>query len=477
MYVIGAERTDLPFSPAEQEFNPRPTITYLGQTAFYGTLAAILFVAVSYGTIDIWRRSLFIGFIGILGALRVLDALRCGAFKIARTSLLLPLAGVLILAVVQFSQTFAISVDPYNTEVFLVTFGGLVVTFEILSNYCNSSGRVKILVGLALIIGAGTALFGILRYWFPGVPPGFLAGNEQPEQGFGQFHNRNHFAVLLEMSFGLLLGMLITGDYSKRIKFAGSITSVVMVLGIIASSSRGGLVSLAALSAFAVFVHVMTRNGHRSEIYSRGGSFNIFTKSLIGRVVGAVGLSFLVIILVWAAIGFVGGDYLVTRVEKISEEISVNDGSKVNRNIIWQSTLEMIKDRPFLGSGFGAYAQAVPMYDKTNGKFPLEQAHNDYLELLAAGGIVGFALFLTFAVLVAVRIVKNLRTDDHDIRPLCFGASMGIFGVLIHSFVDFGLHIFVNGLIFVLLIVIATLDQNELAVKGGRTRKINLITA
>lgn len=473
MYVIEAESPNLPNSSAEQETNTRPTISYFGRTAFYGTLSVIFFAALSFGTIDIWRKSLFISLISVCGAFRVFDALRTGAFTLARPVLLFPLAGVLILATFQIFQIFAISADPYDTQVFLVVFGGLVITFEILSKYSNSPGRVNALVALVLIIGAGTALFGILRHWFPGLPPGILAGFEQPEQGFGQFQNRNHFAVLMEMSFGLLLGMLIKGDYPRRVKFAGWIVSGILVSGIIAASSRGGLISLAALTSYAVFVHILTRDGGRSDRLSDSRIFGYLTKPLIGRVAMAIGLSCLIVILVWAAIGFVGGDYLVTRVEKISEEITVNDGSKMNRNIIWQSTLDMIRERPFLGNGFGAFAHAVPRYDLTNGTYTLEQAHNDYLELLAAGGIVGFAFFLGFGVIIAIRIVKNLRTSDLARQPVCFGASIGIFGVLIHSFVDFGLHILVNALIFVVLIAIATSEQNEITANGEKVRKAN----
>ena len=465
MYLIGAESTNIPNALAQRELKPRSKLTFIGRSAFYGMLAAIMFVAVSYGTIDIWRRSLFIVLISVVGMLRVLDGIRCGAFTIARPILLLPLTGILLLAAAQIPRFSAFSVDPYNTELFILTFGGLVVTFEVLSHYSNSAWRVRALAGLVIIVGVGSAMFGILRGSFPEFPPGILAGIMAPEQGFGQFQNRNHFAVLLEMSFGLLLGILIKGELPRRAKLAGWIMSAIMFAGIIASSSRGGLISLAALSSFAVFVHVLTRNRHISESSPLRGSSHIITKLTIGKVAAAVGSSFLIVVLIWAAIGFVGGDYLVSRVEKIRNEVAVQDGTRVNRNIIWRSTVDSIKDRPILGSGFGAYAEAIPRFDRTNGKFALEQAHNDYLELSANGGIVGFALFFVFFVLVAIRIVKNLRSADHVVQPLCFGASIGIFGVLIHSFVDFGLHIMLNALVFTVLVVISCSDLRMIRAK------------
>ena len=53
-------------------------------------------------------------------------------------------------------------------------------------------------------------------------------------------------------------------------------------------------------------------------------------------------------------------------------------------------------------------------------------------------------------------MVRNMSSSDPFRRACCFGAMIGTFGVLVHSFVDFGLHILVNAMIFVVLIVIGS---------------------
>jgi hypothetical protein len=54
-----------------------------------------------------------------------------------------------------------------------------------------------------------------------------------------------------------------------------------------------------------------------------------------------------------------------------------------------------------------------------------------------------------------------LKRDHGQIRALRFGALLGIAGVVVHSLVDFGLHMMSNALIFIVLIAIATASLNK----------------
>jgi O-antigen ligase len=63
----------------------------------------------------------------------------------------------------------------------------------------------------------------------------------------------------------------------------------------------------------------------------------------------------------------------------------------------------MIKAHPVLGTGLGAFGVIYTGFDTRNGLLRLEQAHNDYLQILSDGGIVGAALGLAFVVLLFAR--------------------------------------------------------------------------
>ena len=427
--------------------------------AFYALLATILLAAIPYGTVAVWHKSLLILVIGILAGLRIIDGAARGSFRIAEPLLLLPLVAVLCLAISQiipFPGTSVVSVDPYETKAFILTFGGLIVTAEVLFYYSNSRHRLKCLVALVIAIGVSSAIFGVLRGLYLDDHPGILAGYLPYGQGYAQFFNRNHFVLLLEMAFGLLLGILIKGELSQKLKFWGWFFAAIMIYAAITANSRGGIISFAALILCAVAVHLVTRN----ERLNSDSEITYRPLANASRLVRKIAIVFAQCVLVFAmiviTIAFVGGDDVITRIASLKAEVEPIDSKKVNRNFIWHSTLDLIKTEPVLGVGFGGYATGITRVDTSSGNHSPQQAHNDYLEILANGGVIGFVLFGAFGALVVSRTLKNLKSSDRLTKSSCFGAAIGIFGVLIHSFVDFGLHIMINALIFAVLVVIAT---------------------
>jgi hypothetical protein len=74
---------------------------------------------------------------------------------------------------------------------------------------------------------------------------------------------------------------------------------------------------------------------------------------------------------------------------------------------------------------------------------------------------LGAALVAWFAVRFVKDARRNLQSSVPWARAAALGALTGIFGVVIHSFVDFGLHITANALIFCVLVVIATRRPEE----------------
>jgi O-antigen ligase len=131
-----------------------------------------------------------------------------------------------------------------------------------------------------------------------------------------------------------------------------------------------------------------------------------------------------------------------------------------SRNEIWKATLKMFRAHPMAGVGMGGYWTAITAYHDASGVLTPQEAHNDYLELLASGGLIGLALGGWFAVAVFKRTRRNFKSPDRFRRAVTFAATLGIAGVAVHSVVDFGLHMIVNALIFTALIVIVTGDND-----------------
>ena len=252
--------------------------------------------------------------------------------------------------------------------------------------YANSERRLKFLIASVIAVGTGSAIFGILRDVFLDAQNGLLSGYLLPDQGYAQFINRNHFAFLIEMAFGLLLGLLIKGELSERSRFIGWIISAIMLYSLISSNSRGGLIGLLGLSLFAVFVHVTTRH---DPIEPYLGRQHQLIGGWVRKLVLATGLGS-------AYRGPDSGHYRFCRRRhgRFPDRKAPGRGrggehrkDRSKRDL--ECHVELISERPMLGAGFGAYAAAIPKYDSTGGMLSLQQAHNDYLEILAKAVLPG----------------------------------------------------------------------------------------
>lgn len=445
--------------------SPRYAIAeHLDRLAFVGFLATVLASSILHGVNTEWHKSAVVVSISAFAVVRIIADVLKGTFRIAEVGLLAPLLGVLILGGVQAVRlpfmTSALSVAPYETLSFLFFFGGLIVAGEALFRYIHFSDARRHLILIVSVIGVTSALFGVLRPVFFDSIFESLAASSRLTEGYAQFVNRNHFALLVEMTLGLLTGILLKGALSVRFKILIAALMGILVFALITANSRGGLVSLAAISIFAALAQVFTGRKAFGRVAPED-RFRRRVSHFARRAFAAFAICTVILGLLAFAVVFVGGDRVLTRVERLKNEIEPARDGQVNRIIIWASTVELVKEKPLFGHGFGGFGAAITSHDPSTGDFPLEQAHNEYLEILAGGGIVGFLLFAIFGVLAVRRIVANLRSGDPARRSSCFGATIGLFGALVHSFVDFGLHTAVNALVFTVLVVIATAGPNE----------------
>jgi O-antigen ligase len=211
------------------------------------------------------------------------------------------------------------------------------------------------------------------------------------------------------------------------------------------------------LGIFAIFLHFLfleRHSNHTSRNNSPSTSYSGYLKTILGTVL----CSFLFLGIAVFMIAFIGGDTVASRIETIHSEAVENETTKLHRREIWQATWQVIKETPIAGVGFGAYPAAITKHDTLSGRLSLQEAHNDYLEVLAGGGIIAFLLMLSFYGILFKEIYRQLKSGDPLRRASCLGAATGIFGVMLHSLVDFGLHIFVNALVFIVLVVLATAE-------------------
>jgi O-antigen ligase len=155
-------------------------------------------------------------------------------------------------------------------------------------------------------------------------------------------------------------------------------------------------------------------------------------------------------VLLVSAVTWAGVDRTVDRFGRASSDA----GGRLDA---WSDTVEIIRDFPAFGSGVGTYGQAMLLYQTGGRDVMYAHAHNDYLQIVAEGG-----LLVTLPVLVAlggVVVVVRRRLSSGDDDPLTYwvrvGAVAGLAGIAAQSVVEFSLQMPGNRVMFVLLLALA----------------------
>ena len=424
----------------------------------FGFLVGLIVIApIPYGTVEPWWKAAFVCAVFAICIIALIETLKNRIERIEGASILLPMLALSLLAFLQTlslgSRTEAnlsvwntISADPYQTRFFALQMLALTTLLALLYRYASTERRVRVLVYAVLAIAVASAVFGILRQTTQ-QETGFLLPLLKKNQGYGQFINKNHFAFLMEMAFGLGLGIILGGGVARERVMIYVALLLPIWTGLVLANSRGGILAMLAQVVVAVLLLISFRGLSSDYQLPRiAQSTAVRAVLLVVLVVGVLFGTF-----------WVGGDRLATNFENATGELtSTTTHAGASRNEIWRATLKMFAAHPIVGVGLGAYWIGITAYHDASGLMTPQEAHNDYLELLSSGGLIGIALGVWFAVAVVRKARENLLIDTGFKRAVRLGAVLGITGVAAHSLVDFGLHIMTNAVVFIVLIMIAT---------------------
>jgi O-antigen ligase len=448
-------------------------------------MTVIALTAIPYGTIEPWWKAVFQCAIFALGCLWMIDGSLSGTWLVREHRLLIPMVALVVFLVIQIivpvragvpgsaigSGSRPISFAPYDTKMAAFQLIAFIITAALLLRYTTTRRRLMTLIYVVVGVGLGSTMFGLLRRSLQ-YKVGFLLPHLQTDDamgsaGFAQFINHNHFAFLVEMSLGLLLGLMLRRPLKPIRLVLGLVLAIPMWIAIVYSGSRGGLASMIAQILFVALLVFVASPG-RALLRTKDGRGQVGRMGpfLITRVVLIT--SFLVVMVM--GIVWIGGDPLAYRLEAVPNELGVKDSDKytrTHRSTIWPMTWQMIKDHPLAGVGFGGYWIAITQYHRGSGELTPQEAHNDYLELLASGGLIGGAFVVWFIALFLKEQIFRSRDSGVVLGAYSGGALAGIFAVAIHSVVDFGLHVTLNALVFTILITIATIRIRPAGQESG----------
>ena len=444
----------------------------LESVVFFALLTLIPLVAIPYGAADPWWQAFFDAAVFGLAVLWLIEGYLSGSWNFSTYFLLLPLLVLTGFAFLQtvpltgssnesldFGKTMwhVVSADPHGTRQWVAKMLALILVAAMLLRYTSQRRRLVALVCVVVGVALASAIFGLLRETAQ-VEVSSTLSQLPPGSSYGQFINKNHFAFLMEMALGLMLGLAVGRGLTRdRLIFC---LAIALMLGgvLVLANSRGGVLSLLGQVLFAAVLFSSRKPGRDPSTSEHG--VRGWAQRFVGSYVGRALMIFCFLAVIVIGIKWIGGAPLADALERMPKEVAAQtEGTSSSRRLdIWQATWRLIRDHPVAGAGFGGYWMAITSYPGISGESVPQEAHNDYLEFFASGGLIGGILGGWFLYAFFRRARSRLGASDRFVRAARFGALLGLAGVAIHSLVDYGLHIPINAVICTSLIVIATAD-------------------
>jgi O-antigen ligase len=291
---------------------------------------------------------------------------------------------------------------------------------------------VLTLVFLAMAI-SGYAIYQYLansdRVWFAIKP--------YPHRGSGTYICPNHLAGFLEMLLPLGLAYALTSRLNHVAKIFVTYASLVILAGIAVTVSRGGWLST-ALALIVFFAILAFQRAHRLP-------------------------AFVALVLIIGAVGYFGpkSQFFEQRAKQTVNAQSGQIEDRIRFNL-WDSAIRMWRENPWWGVGPAHFDRRFRTFRSEFVQLQPDLVHNDVLNTLTDWGIAGAALVILAFALLALGIAKTwsaIGVTQRDIGEkkrsnrfaLVLGASAGLLAILIHSLVDFNMHIPANAIVAIAL--------------------------
>jgi O-antigen ligase len=264
---------------------------------------------------------------------------------------------------------------------------------------------------------------------------------------FGPYVNRNHFAGFAELVLPMALVPFLLGRVRRERLFIVGLLVIIPLSALMLSASRGGIISMGAELAFLVLVILLKRTAGRH---------------LFAGVV--------VLFLAFLTVSWLGVSQILSRFSSF-QTLEVTQSKRASmRHGAWR----IFVDHPVLGTGLGTLQQVYPPYETLYDGKIVNHAHNDYLEVLAETGALGGLGCVWFVGTLFIGALRFLQSgDDSFANTLRLCGWTACSGMLVHSLVDFNLHIPANLLLFLMMSLLATAEiQHPVAARSRlRTRR------
>jgi O-antigen ligase len=403
------------------------------QVVFYGVFGLLGFAPLAFGAVQPWAIFLLESGATVLFVVWLVSQTKSGELKVFEHPLFAPMAvfGALIAMQIIAGRT-AYRYQTIHHGMLYCAYGLLCF---LVCQCLRKTSQLNFLAFAASAYGLGVAIFAIFQSISS---DGQLYWSVTPSLGgwiYGPYVNHNHYAGLMEMLIPIPLVASLSHLATRRRRMLAGGAAVVMASTVFLSGSRGGMIAfciqLAILGSF-----VLKRKRSRTVSFAMAGFFVV----LIGLVI------------------WLGGSEVGERVISIRTETST-EISGGTRMAILRDGLKMWTARPLLGWGLGNFPEVYPQYRSFYTNLFVNQAHNDYIQLLVEMGVLGFLTMLWFLTRMYYSAAEKLGNWTSNINgALTLAAMLGATGILVHSLVDFNLQIPANAALFYVLCTLAAME-------------------
>jgi O-antigen ligase len=408
-----------------------------------GLCALFVIAVLAYGAVEVWSQAVLEVGAGFLFVVWAVIAFRNRSITIIWNPLCWPLLGLLAIGLGQL--VFRITPYPFLTRVELMKLIAYLLIFFLCTQAFRERQDLNSLAWLLMFLCFGVSLFGIVQrftsdgtiYWFQKLT---LGGDP-----FGPFVNRNHFAGFAELTVPVGLALMIFRGLRRDTFPLASLLTIVPVGALILSGSRGGIVGFGfELMVLALMVRARKRSPEAPRL----------------AALALVGFAAI------ALIGWLGTSQVIERFSTLHS----GDVSLARRATMVRGAAHVFLAHPVVGCGLGSLVAVYPRFETFYDGLVVDHVHNDYMELLAEMGLLGALCGAAFLWILFRDAKKCFAAEQgHFSRAIHAAAITAVCGLLLHSLVDFNLHIPSNTLLFLLQAHLATVAP--LPSEGGKTRR------
>lgn len=400
-----------------------------GAALLYGIFGLLLIGPLAFGAVEAWSIFLVEAGSATLLLLWIGTQAFAGELKIRTNPLFLPMGAFALLIIAQLVlRRSAYPHDTISLALLYISYG--ILCFLSSQTFLRDS-QARRLALIFSVYGAALASFALIQ----GISSnGKLYWIRQPRMGgwiYGPYVNHNHYAGLMEMLVPIPLVLSLTRLASAKTRNLAAAAAAVMVGTIFLSGSRGGMLAIVTELVILAVILTKQKRGLRS----------------------AIGLGLFLVIVI-ALLTWIGGGELSQRIASVGtshSELPSDIRSFINRD-----GFRMFLKKPVLGWGLGTFRVVYPQFRTFYTNFFVNEAHNDYLQLLVETGLLGFATMVWFLVSLYTTAVKKIKNWSVEISgAVTLACLLGLSGILVHSAVDFNLQIPANAALFYVLCTIA----------------------